>query len=112
MDLKQVFYLPMTALGTVSVEVAEQKADSKHSNVYCLYIGTYLYEVEADSISQHSEGVSSSVMNISLKLYQTSDFHQAMAATVSEIQKVCNAGKCSLYTVDICNSTKWIVSQK
>lgn len=97
------FYLPMTAPGTISVEVAAQKDDSKPCTVYCLYIVTYSSEVESDSMSQHSEGVSAAVMNISLKLHETANFHQAMAATVSEIQKVCGAERCSLYTVDVSN---------
>ena len=97
------FYLPMTAPGTVSAQEAAKKDDSKPRTVYCLYIVTYSSEVEADSMSQHSEGVSSAVMNISLKLHEKSDYHQAMAAAVGEIQKVCDAEKCSLYTVDLSN---------
>ena len=97
------FYLPMTEPGTVSLEVENNRGESTVNTVYCLYILNYSNNFEADSMSQHSHEVSSTVMNISLKLHETEDFHRAMAETVKEIQNVCGAEKCSLYTVDSTN---------
>lgn len=94
-------YLPITEPGTKSAVVNAQQETGKTRTVYCLYVLTYSPVAETESMSQHSEGVSAAVMNISLKLHETPNFHQAMAATVTEIQKVCSAEKCSLYTVDV-----------
>ena len=96
-------YLPITEPGTKSAVVNAQKEAEKTRTVYCLYVLTYSPVAETESMSQHSEGVAAAVMNISLKLHETSNFHQAMAATVTEIQKICSAEKCSLYTVDVSN---------
>ena len=86
------FYLPM--------HVEEPpKADGSRT-VYILYVGTMSPQMESDSMSQHSPEVSSAVMNISIKLHQTQDYTQAMAATVEELNKLCGTDKCALYTVD------------
>ena len=69
--------------------------------VYCLYVGTVSPEVEPEFMSQQSAEVSSAVMNISIKLHQTQNYHQAMALAVGEIRKIFKAENCSLYTVDM-----------
>ncbi len=97
------FYLPITEPGTVSAEVAAQLgaegADSVKT-VYCLYIATFSMDAVSDSMTQRSADVSNAVMNISIKLHETQDFYQSMAAAAGEIKAVCGAKKCSLYTVD------------
>ena len=67
---------------------------------YCLYVISYSDKVESESMSQKSSDVASSVMEISIKLHETPDFYQSMAAAAREIKKICGAEKCSLYTVD------------
>ena len=94
------FYLPITEPGTVSAQVDLQQNENKLRTVYCLYVLTYSKQVETDFMTQHSTEVSSAVMNISMKLHQTQNFHQAMSAAIGEIIKVCGAELCSLYTVD------------
>ena len=95
------FYIPLDEEGNIVNEKGEPNTSPR--TAYCLYMTTRSEQPETDFMSQHSEGVSSAVMNISLKLHETSDFHQAMAATVSEIQKICGAEKCSIYTVNVSN---------
>lgn len=68
--------------------------------VYCLYIVSYSHEVETDSMSQKSPEVANAVMELSIKLHESEDFYQAMAATTAEIIKICGAENCSIYTVD------------
>ena len=70
------------------------------NTVYCLYIITYSYDVETNSMSQKSSEVAKAVMELSIKLHKSHDFYQAMAATAGEIKKICGAEKCSIYTVD------------
>ena len=69
--------------------------------MYCLYIFNFFQNVDSDAMSQHSADVLATVMNISLKLHETQDYHQAMAATVAEIKKFCGAEQCAIYTVDL-----------
>lgn len=94
------FYLPITEPGTISAKIALHRDETKIRTVYCLYVLTYSKQVDVDFMTQHSTAVSSAVMNISIKLHETQNFHQAMAAAVGEIIKVCGAELCSLYTVD------------
>ncbi len=93
------FYLPITEPGTVSAEPPKKDENGK-TTVYCLYTATFSPEVESDSMLQRSSEISNAVMNISVKLHESQDFFQAMAAAVGEIKTVCGAEKCSLYVVD------------
>lgn len=95
------FYLPLDEEGNIVNEKGEPNTSPR--TAYCLYMTTRSDHADIDSMSQHSDGVASAVMNISLKLHETPNFHQAMAAAVSEIQKICGAKRCALYTVDISN---------
>ena len=95
------FYLPLDEDGNIVNEKGEPNTSPR--TAYCLYITTRSLEADTDYMTQHSEGVSSAVMNISLKLHETPNYHQAMAAAVSEIQKICHSERCALYTVDISN---------
>ncbi len=95
------FYLPLDEDGNIVNEKGEPNTSPR--TAYCLYITTRSAEADTDYMTQHSEGVSSAVMNISLKLHETPNYHQAMAAAVSEIQKVCCSERCALYTVDVSN---------
>ena len=94
------FYLPITEPGTISQEVCAKADRSKQRTVYCLYIATFKNEVETDSMTQRSSDISNAVMNISVRLHESQDFYQSMAAAAKEIRNVCGAEKCSLYTVD------------
>ncbi len=93
------FYLPLDEDGNIVNEKGEPNTSPR--TAYCLYMTTRSAEPDTDYMSQHSGSVASAVMNISLKLHETSNFYQAMAAAVSEIQKVCGAAWCALYTVDV-----------
>ena len=95
------FYLPLDEDGNIINEKGEPNTSPR--TAYCLYITTRSAEADTDYMTQHSEGVSSAVMNISLKLHETPNYHQAMAAAVNEIKKVCGSERCALYTVDISN---------
>ena len=95
------FYLPLDEDGNTINEKGELNTSPR--TAYCLYITTRSSAADTEYMTQHSEGVSSAVMNISLKLHETPNYHQAMAAAVSEIQKVCRSERCALYTVDITN---------
>ena len=95
------FYIPIDEDGNLLNEKGEPNTSPR--TAYCLYMTTRSLEPETDFMSQHSEGVSSAVMNISLKLHETPNFHQAMAASVSEIKKLCGAERGALYTVDLSN---------
>ena len=88
------FYLPVR-----DFDAAEDSNDQKKT-VYCLYVITYSDKVETDSMSQKSSDVANAVMEISIKLHETPDFIQSMAAAAAEIKNICGAEKCSLYTVD------------
>lgn len=95
------FYLPLDEDGNIVNEKGEPNTSPR--TAYCLYITTRSAEADTDYMTQHSEGVSSAVMNISLKLHETPNYHQAMAAAVSEIKKACRSERCALYTVDVTN---------
>lgn len=92
------FYIPVIPTDEPPAEDNEKKTGVK--TVYCLYNINYSHEVETDSMSQKSSAVASAVMELSIKLHESPDFYQAMAATAAEIRKFCAAEKCSLYTVD------------
>ncbi|SEQ98734.1 diguanylate cyclase (GGDEF) domain-containing protein [Lachnospiraceae bacterium NE2001] len=89
------FYIPIK-----DFDVLEEASGDKQRTVYCLYIITYSDKVETDSMSQKSSDVANAVMEISIKIHETPDFVQSMAAAAAEIKKICGAEKCSLYTVD------------
>ena len=93
------FYLPLDEEGNILNERGEPNTSPR--TAYCLYMTTRSDHPDTEYMSQHSEGVTAAVMNVSLKLHETPNFHQAMAAAVGEIQKVCGAERCALYTVDI-----------
>ena len=90
------FYLPLMIDDDDTFPVREGV-----KTVYCLYVGTVSPEVEPEFMSQQSSEVSSAVMNISIKLHQTPNYYQAMAAALGEIRKVFKAENCSLFTVDM-----------
>ena len=95
------FYLPLDEEGNIINEKGEPNTSPR--TAYCLYLTTRSEHPETEYMSQHSEGVSSAVVDISLKLHETADFYQAMAATVGEIKKICGANNCAIYTVDVSN---------
>ena len=95
------FYIPLDEDGNIINEKGEPNTSPR--TAYCLYMTTRSEHLETDFMSQHSDGVASAVMNISLKLHETPNFHQAMTAAVSEIKKICGAERCALYTVDVSN---------
>lgn len=95
------FYLPLDEEGNIINEKGEPNTSPR--TAYCLYLTTRSEHPETEYMSQHSEGVSSAVVDISLKLHETTDFYQAMAATVGEIKKICGANNCAIYTVDVSN---------
>ena len=92
------FYMPM--LINENETNSESQSDSQTKTLYCLYTGTFSAQFESDSMSGHSPEVAAAVTNISVKLHETQNYHQAMAATIGELQKVCGAVRCMLYTVD------------
>lgn len=87
------FYIPISSAET------EPAADGTKT-VYCLYILEYSDEIQSESMSQHSADVSNAVTNISIKLHETQDFYQAIAAAAAELETICSAEFCSIYTVD------------
>lgn len=87
------FYLPM------NVEESDEP-DKQLKTVYCLYVGSFSPQLESDAMAKHSLEVSSAVMNISVKLHETQNYQQAMTAAISELKKLCDAEKCTLYTVN------------
>lgn len=95
------FYLPVDEEGNIVNEKGEPNTSPR--TAYCLYMTTRSDEPDTDYMSQHSDGVAAAVMNISLKLHETPNFYQAMAAAVVEIKKICDAERCALYTVDVSN---------
>ncbi|MBQ2581863.1 MAG: hypothetical protein II574_09575, partial [Ruminococcus sp.] len=95
------FYLPLDEEGNIVNEKGEPNTSPR--TAYCLYLTTRSDHAETDFMTQHSNNVSSAVMNISLKLHETPNFDQAMSAAVGEIQKICGAKRCALYTVDVSN---------
>ena len=92
------FYLPL------DVKDSEAFDEKAVKTVYCLYVGSFSPQLESDAMVKHSLEVSYAVMNISVKLHETQDYQQAMAAAIYEIKKVCQAERCALYTVN--NSTQ------
>ena len=89
-------YVPLTNLDT-------PPAEDGTSTVYALYILEYSNDSESESMSQNSADVSSAVINISIKLHGLDGFEQSMTAAAEEIQKICSAEVCSIYTVDVSN---------
>ncbi len=88
------FFLPEDADDTTA------KTDAAGKTLYCLYTGTFSAQFDSSAMSGHSPEVSAAVTNISVKLHETQDFHQAMAAAVEELRMICDAERCRLYTVD------------
>lgn len=89
------FYIPVKDAGFQT-----ESKNNDINTVYCLYVITFSDKVETESMSQKSFDVANAVMEISIKLHETYDFYQSMAAAAEEIKKVCGAEKCSVYTVD------------
>ena len=100
------FYIPVR---DAWVEEVQESDDKK--TVYCLYVITYSENVETESMSQKSSEVANAVMDISIKLHETPDFYQSMAAVAKEIKQFCGAEKCSLYTVDKNRRTCTFISE-
>ena len=99
-------YLPITEPGTVSVaEVKKQKESTGTKTYYCLYVVHFSPEVKTESMAPRSPEISNAVVDISIRLHETKDYHQTMAACISKIKEVCGAEKCAIYTVDT-NSQK------
>lgn len=48
----------------------------------------------------YPEAVKTAVMNITVKLHKTKNFHMAMTSAAAEIGKLCGTDKCAIYTVD------------
>ena len=94
------FYLPLARIW--DDDDLKQGAEDKQT-VYCLYVITYTQQVETQSMVQKSPEVANAVMEISIKLHETPDFYQAMAATVAKIKKICGAEMSSVYIVDKSN---------
>ena len=90
------FYLPIRPVWDMPAGTA---ADAPKT-AYCLYLITYSDQVETDSMAHKSSEVANAVMDISIKLHETPDFHQAMALTAAQIKSFCGAERCSLYIVD------------
>ena len=91
------FYMPFVPPAEMN---DEKPSDSDVRTLYCLYTGTFSAQFESDAMSGHSPEVAAAVTNISVKLHETQNYYNAMAAAVGELQKVCGAGSCMLYTVD------------
>ena len=89
------FYIPINGIWDTVNE-----ADPGIRTVYCLYIISYSDKADSESMTQKSSEVARSIMGLSVRLHETPDFYQAMALTAEEIRKICQAEKCSLYTVD------------
>ena len=89
------FYIPVK-----DEEFTSETKNGDKKTVYCLYVITYSDKVETESMAQKSTEVANAVMEISIKLHETTDFNRSIATTVAEIKKVCGAEKCSIYTVD------------
>ena len=103
-------YLPLDEDGDLLTEKGEPNTSPR--TAYCLYITTRSFTPDTDYMSQHSEGVSSAVMNISLKLHQTPDFYDAMKAAVGEVKKICKAEWCALYTVDVTSTQCHFINEE
>lgn len=54
---------------------------------------------EPDTV-QYSEAVTTAVMNITMKLRKTQNFHLALTSSAAEIGRLCGTDKCAVYTVD------------
>ena len=91
------FYLPIAEMGDQSYTGT---APEGSKTVYCLYVISYSDTVDSDSMSQKSPEVANAVMEISIRLHESRDFYQTMAAVAAGIQEFCGAEKCSIYTVD------------
>lgn len=100
------FYVPM------DVKDPEPAKEGVVKTVYCLYVGSFSPQLESNAMTQHSLEVSAAVMNINVKLHETQDYQQAMAAAIYEIKKVCEAERCALYTVNNSNQECCFINEK
>lgn len=91
------FYMPIAQIWDDNVLL---KAPEGSRTVYCLYVVTFSEQVETEAISWKSPEVANTVLDIGIKLHETSDFYQSMASVVAEVKEFCGAEKCSIYTVD------------
>lgn len=90
------FYSPME----IPDDDIDVKSEGRVRTCYCLYTGTVSAQLESDSMASHSPEVAGAVANISVKLHETQNYHQAMAAAMGELQNVCGTAICMLYTID------------
>ena len=84
----------------IPLSVPEQEETDGKKRLYLLYILDVSKEMDSESMSQRSAEISNTVINISVKLHQTQNYHEAMAAVTHEIKTICGAESCSIYTVD------------
>ncbi|MBQ7265332.1 MAG: sensor domain-containing diguanylate cyclase [Firmicutes bacterium] len=78
----------------------EDRPSSEVKTYYCLYFLTIDSNLNAGDMSQRSFEVSSSVLQLSVKLHRTEDFREAMVSSVAEIKNICRSEDCAIYTVD------------
>ncbi len=102
------FYMPME----ITDNDAAVRSDGSVKTLYCLYTGTFSEQFEPDSMAGHSPEVAAAVTNISVRLHETQNYYQAMAAAMGELQKVCGAVSCMLYTVDPGRQCCTLISNK
>ena len=91
------FYLPIAPIW--DNEVVWEKPEGSRT-VYCLYVVTYTEQVETESMAHKSPEVANAVLDIGIKLHESTDFYESMAGTAAKIKDFCGAERCSLYTVD------------
>ena len=90
------FYIPIT-----DFEANNDPADASGKRTfYCLYIITYSDHVETEYMPNKPSDIANAVLEISIKLHETTDFFQAMSGTVASIKKYCGAEKSAIYVVD------------
>ena len=94
------FYIPLSDEGEVIKAKTVVKPSDKPRTLHCLYLLTQTRQPEAENLEQRSPAVANAIMNLSIKLHETQDFHLAMAAAAKEVKKVCDASRCCVYTVD------------
>lgn len=92
------FYLPLDEDGNIVSEKGEPNTSPR--TAYCLYMTTRSEHAETDYMTQRSNEVSSSIMQLSVKLNKVQDFEDAMAVGIGELKSICNAKHCALFTID------------
>lgn len=92
------FYLPLDTDGNILNEKGEPNTSPR--TAYCLYMTTRSEQPETDFMTQRSNAVSSSIMQLSVKVNKMHSFEAAMAAGIEELKKICRAENCALYTLN------------